>query len=389
MHKSRRNLLEDSNAGVADKLIYCLTIRQTGGGMQAVCGMISQKLKALCAATAIGTLSACAAASSYMGIEFAPVAVASSEQSEIQSLARRAQGGDNRAQLELGIRFEEGHGVVRDLEKAKMLFELAAKDTPIKQTSFIAEGGIVKAETTYVGVQKGLIEASRRLAMLYRSTTWKSEQKEGIEILNDGAQRPSSVTVLIDDCIKNKNKFGLSFSCPELHSTAEKSDFMRIQTNYNYCYLSFDPPDVTYHHLYDCLTKGTEQDEKSVTKEYRYISDILFGFTDENSKDTIMRFVLNNKSELSKEVFSHDNLFYRHTFIYFFSERSILDTTGNIYSIDTSDILIFGLCRSIPRTIQSRAVNSANPRSLALAKICASRGIDIHKIRDGAFDAEH
>ena len=56
--------------------------------MQAACGMMSQKLKALCAATALAALSACAAPSSYMGIAFAPVAAASSGQSEIQSLAR-------------------------------------------------------------------------------------------------------------------------------------------------------------------------------------------------------------------------------------------------------------------------------------------------------------
>ena len=132
--------------------------------MQAVFGIVSQKLTALCAAIAIGTLPACAAPSSYMGIEFAPVAAAGSEQSQIQLLVRRAQSGDKQAQLELGVRFEEGRGVVRDLEKAKIVYQLAAQDTPIKQTSFIPEGGTIRAETTNAGVRKGLPEAKERFA---------------------------------------------------------------------------------------------------------------------------------------------------------------------------------------------------------------------------------
>lgn len=44
-------------------------------------------------------------------------------------LARRAQGGDKLAQLKLGIRFEEGDGVERDIEKARTLYSRAATDS--------------------------------------------------------------------------------------------------------------------------------------------------------------------------------------------------------------------------------------------------------------------
>lgn len=71
---------------------------------------------------------ACAPSTQYMGIDLAtpPTSV---EQSEIRALAQRAQYGDKQAQLELGIRFEEGNGVRRDLETAKKLYTAAASDS--------------------------------------------------------------------------------------------------------------------------------------------------------------------------------------------------------------------------------------------------------------------
>lgn len=41
----------------------------------------------------------------------------------------RARAGDKTAQLELGIIFEEGRGVVRDIEKAESLYRQAASDS--------------------------------------------------------------------------------------------------------------------------------------------------------------------------------------------------------------------------------------------------------------------
>lgn len=69
-------------------------------------------------------LSACAS-SSYMGIPFASGAA----DAELQTLARRAQAGDKQAQLELGIRYEEGRGVPVDLARAERLYRMAASDS--------------------------------------------------------------------------------------------------------------------------------------------------------------------------------------------------------------------------------------------------------------------
>ena len=77
-------------------------------------------------------LAACATTGSpgsYMGIDLTSPAPASSVAAELKSLARRAQAGDKHAQLELGIRFEEGNGVERDLKRAKGLYRAAATDS--------------------------------------------------------------------------------------------------------------------------------------------------------------------------------------------------------------------------------------------------------------------
>src|SRR3546814_3291135 len=66
--------------------------------------------------------SACAAPKSHYGISLAPGAAPA----EVQDLARRAAAGDKHAQLDLGIRYEEGNGVPRDLKRARQLYRLAA-----------------------------------------------------------------------------------------------------------------------------------------------------------------------------------------------------------------------------------------------------------------------
>ncbi len=48
---------------------------------------------------------------------------------DLSSLARRAQSGDKQAQLELGIRFEEGLGVERNTRNACALYNRAATQT--------------------------------------------------------------------------------------------------------------------------------------------------------------------------------------------------------------------------------------------------------------------
>lgn len=75
------------------------------------------------------SLSACA--SSYAGIPLA----AGTADPELQSLARRAQAGDAKAQLELGIRYEEGRGVPADRSRARRLYFAAASESSGKRIS--------------------------------------------------------------------------------------------------------------------------------------------------------------------------------------------------------------------------------------------------------------
>lgn len=115
------------------------------------------------AAAALLALLACAAPRSYEGVSFAPDAAPA----EIQALARAAAAGNKQAQLDLGIRYEEGNGVPRDLKRAERLYRRAASDT----------GGTTYVYTPPVGkhgkgmvlpmnkgpVMPGLEEAKRRL----------------------------------------------------------------------------------------------------------------------------------------------------------------------------------------------------------------------------------
>jgi hypothetical protein len=85
----------------------------------------------------------------------------------LQRQAYRAMSGDKQAQLDLGIRFEDGLGVERNLNKAKKLYRQAASDS----------GGTIWVYSPPVGngtsgrvipvksgaKQKGITEASRRL----------------------------------------------------------------------------------------------------------------------------------------------------------------------------------------------------------------------------------
>lgn len=128
---------------------------------QQVCFTLRNALAAL-ALTAAPLLTGCAA-HSYAGISFAPGAA----DPELQILARRAQAGDKHAQLELGIRYEEGRGVAVDLKRAVRLYRLAASDSggPVQvysppvgrngQGRVIAVGSTARLE--------GLPEAAARL----------------------------------------------------------------------------------------------------------------------------------------------------------------------------------------------------------------------------------
>ena len=120
--------------------------------------------------TAVAALMLCAATAcvsdSHAGIPL----TAGAADPVLQELARRAQAGDKHAQLDLGIRYEEGRGVPVDLERAKKLYRAAATES----------GGTIQIYTPPVGengqgrvvshnrgpIQPGLPEADRRLQSL-------------------------------------------------------------------------------------------------------------------------------------------------------------------------------------------------------------------------------
>jgi hypothetical protein len=114
--------------------------------------------------TAFG-LSACAS-NSYAGIPL----TAGAADPELQALARRAETGDKRAQLELGIRYEEGRGVPRNLQRAEDLYRKAAADsggTLWVYSPPVGENGKGRVIPVDRGPrQVGLAEAKRRLERL-------------------------------------------------------------------------------------------------------------------------------------------------------------------------------------------------------------------------------
>lgn len=111
---------------------------KAGGSWNGIWGRGAQKVRrggdsrsriglpalALCLASSI-SLAACASSGSYAAIPLVPGAA----DPELQSLAQRAQRGDKPAQLELGIRYEEGRGLPVDLGRAAKLYARAAMDS--------------------------------------------------------------------------------------------------------------------------------------------------------------------------------------------------------------------------------------------------------------------
>ncbi len=86
--------------------------------------MIGRALTAMLLAGGL-VLVGCAAPTSYAGIFLVPGAA----DPELQNLAQIARSGDKQAQLELGIRFEEGVGVAVDLKRAERFYRMAASNS--------------------------------------------------------------------------------------------------------------------------------------------------------------------------------------------------------------------------------------------------------------------
>ncbi len=119
--------------------------------------------KGMCIALICLMATACAPRSQYMGLDLRP----GSADPAVQALAARASTGDKQAQLDLGIRFEEGAGVARDLTSAKKLYRQAASDsggTIWVYTPPVGNGTSGRVVPVQSGTkQYGILEALKRL----------------------------------------------------------------------------------------------------------------------------------------------------------------------------------------------------------------------------------
>lgn len=124
---------------------------------------------AACMLSSMPLLTGGCATDSYAGVPL----TAGAADAELQALAMRAQGGDKQAQLELGIRYEEGRGVPRDLERARSLyFEAATRPSRQRVAAYIpTPGGIVSSHVRtfpagreYSGLEEALLRWHRLMA---------------------------------------------------------------------------------------------------------------------------------------------------------------------------------------------------------------------------------
>ena len=112
-------------------------------------------------------LAGCAAGQTFMGIDLRP---GSAAPDTLQGLARNAHLGDKQAQLQLGLAFEQGVGVPRDISKAKALYRAAARPSGGPMWVYLPPPGPgLSGRVVQVGnqpVRPGLAEARARLERL-------------------------------------------------------------------------------------------------------------------------------------------------------------------------------------------------------------------------------
>lgn len=110
---------------------------------------------------------------SYMGISMLP----GQAPLELQELAQRARIGDQQAQLDLGIRFEEGKGVSVDKKHATRLYRQAASNyggTIWVYSPSPGNGAPARVIPMENGAtQFGLEEARQRLSAIKQSEEWR------------------------------------------------------------------------------------------------------------------------------------------------------------------------------------------------------------------------
>lgn len=120
------------------------------------------------------TLGACVSSIEYMGIPLDSPENSAGISDDIRNLAAYARAGDKRAQLDLGIAFEEGRGVKQDLNKALTLYRFAA--TTSGGTTWVYSPPVGSAAGRVIPinrgpVQTGLLEAKARLERLENMAT--------------------------------------------------------------------------------------------------------------------------------------------------------------------------------------------------------------------------
>lgn len=138
-------------------------------------------------------------ANSYAGIPLESGAA----DPELQDLARRARAGDKHAQLELGIRFEEGRGVRRDLDQARRSYREASRSAGGTRLAYIpANGRNSRSMTVPISsgrLTRGLPEAAQRLARLEaRGASPESSQRQRADAQADGVDAAFRDLVLLD-----------------------------------------------------------------------------------------------------------------------------------------------------------------------------------------------
>ena len=125
--------------------------------------IVERRWARLCLAASALTLAACASSQTYAGVPL----TAGAAEPQVQDLARRARSGDKPAQLELGVRYEEGRGLPVDLGCARSLYTAAATRSATLWTHVPGAGG---GRSMMVPVQlsrsSGLEEARIRLDRL-------------------------------------------------------------------------------------------------------------------------------------------------------------------------------------------------------------------------------
>jgi sporulation protein YlmC with PRC-barrel domain len=160
---------------------------------------INANLPCLSALLAVALLLSGCASHSYMGVSLKP----GGADPAVQALAARASIGDKQAQLDLGIRFEEGAGVARDLDTAKKLYHQAASDSGGSRLLLVPSSSGLTTSVVGMGPKiAGNAAAQARLQQLTSAQKMKQNHiKSGIGGMANHATESKGINM-----IRNLNK---------------------------------------------------------------------------------------------------------------------------------------------------------------------------------------